>query len=232
MKAAEQAVEQPAEPVAGQAAEPVAGQPAEPAAGQAAEPAAGQAAEPAAGQAVEPAAGQAAEPAAGQAAEPAAEPAGERAGELAEITRRLDELTDLFVRRLSDDRARRAAVAELSEKLHQAELGPFRQYLQPFVHGLALVVDRLDRYEGADPEFAASIRAELLELLASHGVRQVAVGDAFDPAGHEAVEVRHDPDAPAGAVLEVRRAGFAHGSWAFRPAQVVVNADGSTSAVQ
>jgi len=151
---------------------------------------------------------------------------------LAEITRRLDELTDLFVRRLADDRARRAAVAELSERLRQAELGPFRQYLHPFVHGLALVVDRLDRYQGPDPEFAASIREELLDLLARHGVRQVEVGDVFDPTWQEAVEVRHEPDAPPGAVLEGRRAGFAHGSWAFRPAQVVVNADGSTSAEQ
>lgn len=145
--------------------------------------------------------------------------------DLAEITKRLDDLADLFVRRLSDDRARRAAVEELSERLRQAELGPFRQYLQPFVHGLALVVDRLDRYEGPDPEFATSIGDELRELLDRHGVREVEVGEEFDPAGHEAVEVRHEPEKSAGAVLEVRRAGFAHGPWVFRPAHVVVNAD-------
>lgn len=145
--------------------------------------------------------------------------------ELAEIAKRLDDLSDLFVRRLADDRARRAAVEELSERLKQAELGPFRQFLHPFVHGVALVVDRLDRYEGPDPEFAASIRDELRELLERHGVREIEVADEFDPADHEAVEVRHEPEAPPGAVLEVRRAGFAHGPWVFRPAQVVVNTD-------
>lgn len=146
-------------------------------------------------------------------------------GSGAEIVRRLDELADLFTRRLADDRARRAAVAQLTEQLRQAELGPFRQFLHPFVHGVALVVDRLDRYAGADPEFAASIRDELVDLLERHGVREVPVADGFDPASQEAVEVRREPGAPPGAVLEVRRTGFAHGGWVFRPAQVVVNAD-------
>lgn len=151
--------------------------------------------------------------------------AGESGVDLGEIVRRLDDLADLFVRRLADDRTRRLAVEELSEKLRQAELGPFRQYLHPFVHGTALVLDRLDRYEGPDPQFVASIRDELLDLLERHGVRQIEVAAGFDPTGHEAVEVRHDPDAPPGAVLAVRRAGFAHGTWVFRPAQVVVNTD-------
>jgi molecular chaperone GrpE (heat shock protein) len=142
-----------------------------------------------------------------------------------EIVRRLDELADLFTRRLSDDRARRVAVEELTERLRQAELGPFRQILHPFVHGVALVIDRLDRYRGADPEFAASIRDELVDVLTRHGVQEVSVDGGFDPASHEAVELRHDPNKPPRAVLEVRRTGFAHGGWVFRPAQVVVNAD-------
>lgn len=145
---------------------------------------------------------------------------------LAEVVRRLDELADLFTRRLSDDRARRAAVEELTARLHAAEQGPFRQVLHPFVHGVALVMDRLDRYTGPDPEFVASVRDELREVLERYGVREVTVANGFDPASHEAVAVSRDPEAPAGAVLEVRRAGFAHGGWVFRPAQVVVNRDG------
>lgn len=145
------------------------------------------------------------------------------APELAEITRRLDELADLFTRRLSDDRARRVAVEELTEQLRQAELGPFRQILHPFVHGVALVIDRLDRYSGPDPEFAASIRDELADVLVRHGVTEVSAQNGFDPTRHEAVELRHEPDEPPGAVLAVGRAGFAHGGWVFRPAQVTVN---------
>jgi molecular chaperone GrpE (heat shock protein) len=147
----------------------------------------------------------------------------EKPGEFEEVARRLDELADLFTRRLADDRARRLAVEELTERLRQAELGPFRQILHPLVVGVALVIDRLDRYQGADPDFAASIRDELLDVLARHGVREVSVADGFDPASHEAVDLRHDPDQPPGAVLELHRTGFAHGGWVFRPAQVVVN---------
>lgn len=150
--------------------------------------------------------------------------AGAKPTEFEELARRLDELADLFTRRLADDRARRLAVEELTERLRQAELGPFRQILHPFVHGVALVIDRLDRYQGADPDFAASIRDELVDVLERHGVREVAVTGSFDPASHEAVELRHDPDQPPGAVLAVRRTGFAHGNWVFRPAQVEVNA--------
>lgn len=147
----------------------------------------------------------------------------EKSGDFEEVARRLDELADLFTRRLSDDRARRLAMEELTERLRQAELGPFRQILHPFVHGVALVIDRLDRYQGADPDFAASIRDELADVLARHGVLEVAADGDFDPASHEAVDLRHDPDLPPGAVLELRRTGFAHGGWVFRPAQVVVN---------
>jgi molecular chaperone GrpE (heat shock protein) len=144
---------------------------------------------------------------------------------LDELHRRLDELADLFTRRLADDRARRVAVEELTERLRQAEAGPFREILHPFVHGVALVIDRLDRYAGSDPAFAASIREELLDVLERHGVREVPVEGEFDPSTQEAVEVRHDPDYPPGEILEVRRTGFAHGAWVFRPAQVVVSSD-------
>jgi molecular chaperone GrpE (heat shock protein) len=152
-------------------------------------------------------------------------PSVDREVALGDVVERLDNLADLFVRRLADDRARRAAVEELSERLRQAELGPFRQYLHPLVHGLAMVVDRLDRYGGPDPEFAASIRDELLDLLERQGVREVGTADGFDPTTQEAVEVRTDGDVAPGTILEVRRTGFAHGPWVFRPAQVVVNTD-------
>ena len=141
-----------------------------------------------------------------------------------EVLRRLDELTDLFRRRLQDDRDKRRLIERLDERLSQAEAGPFRQYLHPFVNGMALVLDRLDRYRGPDPEFVASVREELLQLLGMHGVTEVPVSGPFDPACHEAVDVREAPGAPPGTILEVHSRGFAHGSWVFRPARVVVAA--------
>lgn len=143
--------------------------------------------------------------------------------EQGDVVRELAELKDLFVRRLYDDRDKRRLIDELAEQLKHAETGPFRQYLQPVVYAVALLIDRVDRYQGPDLEFADSVREELLELLRQQGVREVAVGEGFDPAYHEVVEARPDPSRPRGEVLSVRRRGFAHGGWVFRPAQVVVS---------
>lgn len=137
---------------------------------------------------------------------------------------RLDELRDLFQRRLLDDRGKREAIEALREELRQAKDGPFREFVEPLVHSLALVVDRLDRYEGVDPAFVASVRDELLDVLARHGITQVEV-DVFDPERHEAVASAVVDGTPAGRVVERRRRGFAHGPRVFRPAQVVVSAE-------
>jgi len=52
--------------------------------------------------------------------------------------------------------------------------------------------------------------------------RRDDVGVPFDPARHDAVAARSDPDAPAGTVLEVTRPGYGEGDHQLRPAQVVV----------
>ena len=140
-----------------------------------------------------------------------------------EIVRRLDELTDLFTRRLLDDRAKRETIDALRDELERSRAGLAAEYLLPLVRGLALVVDRLDRYDGPDVDFVASVRAELLDVLGTHGVDQIRVDGGFDPRLHEAVDTRADPNVPAGGVLELRRRGYAHGTAVLRPAQVVVN---------
>ncbi|MQA06466.1 MAG: nucleotide exchange factor GrpE [Streptosporangiales bacterium] len=140
-----------------------------------------------------------------------------------EVVRRLDELMDLFTRRLLDDRQKRATIEVLQQELDHARQGLAAEYLLPLVHEIALVVDRLDRYDGADPEFAASVAAELVEALARQGVTEITVDDEFDPSRHEAVETTDRAELPAGQVVEVRRRGFAHTAAVLRPAQVVVN---------
>lgn len=145
---------------------------------------------------------------------------GERADEVA---RRLDELTDLFTRRLLDDRAKRETIDALREELEHSRAGLAAEYLLPLVRGLALVVDRLDRYDGPDGGFVTSVRDELLDLLATHGVDEIPATGGFDASRHEAVGTRTDDDTPPGEVLELRRRGYLHGTTVLRPAQVVVN---------
>lgn len=140
-----------------------------------------------------------------------------------EVVRRLDELQDLFTRRLLDDRQKRATIDALRDELAQSRKGLAAEYLLPLVGELALVVDRLDEYAGADPDFASSIGAELRELLARHGVQEVATDGAFDATRHEAVGTETRPDLAPDAVVAVRRRGYAHAATVLRPAHVVVN---------
>jgi molecular chaperone GrpE len=135
--------------------------------------------------------------------------------ETQDVHTKLDYLTSLFQRQL---------ISALDERLRQAEVGPFRQYLLPFVSGIALLLDRMERYEGPDPSLAVSVRDELLELLAAHGVQQVPASGRFDPALHEVAESRVDPAVPPGQVIEVFSCGLTHESTVLRPARVVVSA--------
>ncbi|NJQ17108.1 nucleotide exchange factor GrpE [Streptomyces bohaiensis] len=178
------------------------------------------------------------------------------------LAERIDALAALFERRILDDRDKRRL-------LDEARDGPYRQYLHPLVHRLALLIDRLDREAGGiaptgpqdtgaapgtaggaeagapasgsartgadhadDGEtgnevavgLARSVRDELLDALAAHGVREVRTTGPFDPARQEAVSVDRDSGAEPGSVTAVVRRGFAHGDWVFRPARVTVAA--------
>ncbi|MFD6101175.1 nucleotide exchange factor GrpE [Nocardia salmonicida] len=142
------------------------------------------------------------------------------------LTREVRYLRDLFVRRLQDDTEKRALIDDLFARSKQAEIGPFRQYLQPLVSDLALLIGRLDGYRGIDEGFVDSIRDELLEALNRYGVREVPTDGLFDPALHEAVSVAESA-APEHTVLAVHRRGFSHDGWVFRPAAVVISKQGA-----
>ncbi len=94
------------------------------------------------------------------------------------------------------------------------------------------VVDNLDRalsHSQAEPdaiiEGVRAVRDQALAVLAGLGfARRDDTGQRFDPARHDAVATRPDPDADTGTVVEVMRAGYGEGDHQLRPAQVVVAA--------
>lgn len=139
------------------------------------------------------------------------------------VVRRLDQLLDLFQRRLLEDKTSRQILAELTERTQRAEAGLFREHMHPLVLHLARIIDRLDRHDGPGVEFGLSIRDELLDALAAYGVVEVETSGEFDPARHEAIQITSDPQAADRAVTALLRRGYRHGDWVFRPAQVAVN---------
>lgn len=155
-----------------------------------------------------------------------------------EILTRLDQLQDLFVRRLSEDRDKRHLIEDLGDRLRAAEDGVVREYLTPIVVGAARVIDRIDAYAYAENQtanepgspgeqhlaFVRSLGSELVSLLEQHGVEQVRVrvDEPFDPHVHEMVHLRGDHSAHGALrVHAVLRRGFQYRSQLLRPAQVV-----------
>jgi molecular chaperone GrpE len=64
----------------------------------------------------------------------------------------------------------------------------------------------------------------LLDALAAQGVVRIeAVGQPFDPAVHEAMMQRCEPDQPDGVVLEEVQPGYRLEGRLLRPAKVIVN---------
>ncbi|MFI6393882.1 nucleotide exchange factor GrpE [Nonomuraea sp. NPDC050547] len=139
-----------------------------------------------------------------------------------ELSEKLDVLTDLFKRRLSDDLDKRKLLEEQARRIQQAEGALFRDLQLPLVLGVATVIDRIDRHEAEEGDFALAIRDELLELLAVNGIREVPTDTAFDRATHEAAAARPEEGSEPGAILEVWNRGYARHGWVFRPARVVV----------
>ncbi len=139
-----------------------------------------------------------------------------------EISRRLDELTDLFRRRLVEDREKQRAFDALYRELTQARAVADAQHLIPMVRRLINVVDRLRATPG---EFAPSIADELAEILAMYEVEELRPQSAlFDPATQEVAKVLDtDVEDEDGIVAGVHRSGWHLGARLLRPALVDVN---------
>jgi molecular chaperone GrpE (heat shock protein) len=135
--------------------------------------------------------------------------------------RRLDELTDLFRRRLIDDREKQRAFDALYRELAQARAVADGQYLVPLVRRLINVMDRLAADAG---ELAGSVVAELTDILAMYEVEEIKPGsELFDPRNQEVATVVDAADAEEdGTVATVRRSGWRLGGRVLRPTLVDV----------
>jgi molecular chaperone GrpE len=148
--------------------------------------------------------------------------------ELAQLTEEVASLRELFQRRLLEDKGKQQLYDELYRQLQFAQKGLVEQFIAPMTREVLLVVDRLDstaeHVSEESKQLLASVREELLEVLARRGLRPVdAWGEQFDPRQHEAVGRVAVPNRDqVGRVVEVRRLGYLLENRLVRPAQVVV----------
>jgi molecular chaperone GrpE len=136
---------------------------------------------------------------------------------------RIAELEDQRLRALADlDNMRKRCARQVSAAREEARADVARRWLP--------VVDNLDRalaHGASEPspiiEGVRAVRDQAVGVLAGLGFpKREDLGAQFDPARHEAVAARADPDAPDGSVVEVVAPGYGDGAGQLRPAQVVV----------
>ena len=130
---------------------------------------------------------------------------------LAELTKEVSELKDLFYRRLMNDKQKAELISSVSA---------FAQFsfIEPFLNDIFLLLDRIDK---RDDDFSASVRDELFEIISRRGVERVNTAGAFNPEQHRAVRTE-ESTAAAGAIIGVVRNGFTLNGKVIRPADVVV----------
>lgn len=147
----------------------------------------------------------------------------DKQGENSELRVRLADAQDQRLRALADlDNLRKRCATQVSRARAEASSTVAAEWLP--------VVDNLDRalsHARAEPdaiiEGVKAVRDQALAVLDGLGYgRRVDRGEKFDPARHEAVAKRPEPDTEPGTVIEVVRAGYGEGDHQLRPAQVVV----------
>jgi molecular chaperone GrpE len=144
------------------------------------------------------------------------------AATLDDIRQEVANLTDLFRRRLLDDKAKNSLYDALQEQAKTSQdLLRYRAFESLFREAL-LAIDRLQS-EATTPELVESAVEELLEVFARRSLLPVDDSGEFDPRVHEAVESIPESDqTPAGSIVAVHRAGYTLDGRLLRPAQVTV----------
>lgn len=142
--------------------------------------------------------------------------------EVAELRRELEDLRDRSMRTLADfDNFRKRTERERRDLARYAASEAIRDLLE--------VTDNLERAleaGGSADDVMTGVEMTLRQMrdvLRRHGVEEVeAVGERFDPAVHEAVSRREDPDAEDGTVVAQLQRGYRLHDRLLRPARVIV----------
>lgn len=133
-------------------------------------------------------------------------------------------LEDQRLRALADlDNLRKRCASQVSGARAETRAEVARRWL-PVIDNLERALAHAQADPGAIIEGVRAVRDQAESILAGLGFpRRDDLGARFDPARHEAVASRPDPQAPDGSVVEVVLPGYGDGSGQLRPAQVVVS---------
>lgn len=140
-----------------------------------------------------------------------------------DLTARIAELEDLRLRALADlDNLRKRCAAQVQNAEAEASARVAAQWL-PVVDNLERALTHADADPASIVDGIKAVRDQAVAVLALLGFpRRDDLGAPFDPARHEAIATRPDPDAPEGSIVEVITPAYGEDVRQLRPAQVVV----------
>lgn len=137
------------------------------------------------------------------------------------------------VAKLEDQLLRRRADFENYKRRQEKEAEETRrQAAARAVENLLPALDNMDRaLESVRGEVSQDhmlglelVRQQMLDALSKMGLEEIqALGQPFDPAFHEAVNMVHEPEVPPMTVTTVYQKGFTLGGKLLRPARVAVS---------
>jgi molecular chaperone GrpE len=140
----------------------------------------------------------------------------------AELEAEVARLEDRSLRALADlDNYRKRAAREIERRTAEATDALVADWLE--------VADSVERAAAALAgdrlaEGLQAVRGQIESTLIRQGVQRFGEpGEPFDPARHEAVDVRQVDDVPDHTVVDVVRPGYERDGRVLRPAQVAVS---------
>ncbi|WP_130013920.1 nucleotide exchange factor GrpE [Serinicoccus sediminis] len=148
--------------------------------------------------------------------------------ELTSLRESVSNLSDLFVRRLMEDKARNSMYEALQEQVRESRDLLRQKDIESLTRELLLALDRLRDGELSE-ELVASFVEEVHEVFARRGLREIPDYPVFDSSVHEVLEtVPTQVEEEAGSVLATHRRGYRFQGRLLRAAQVsvAVQADG------
>ena len=148
--------------------------------------------------------------------------------ELVTVAAQRDEYLSLAQRTQADFENYRKRVARESALAHARGVAALAKELLPALDNLDRALEEASAAGGQDAllQGVRLVRAELAAGLSRVGIESFSpLGEAFDPAVHEAMAtLPSDGEAASGTVVEVYQPGYRLGEGMIRPARVVVAA--------
>ncbi|MHA2175589.1 MAG: nucleotide exchange factor GrpE [Candidatus Hodarchaeales archaeon] len=133
---------------------------------------------------------------------------------------------DQYLRAIADydnlNKRTKAEMARIIKNANEDILLKFLDIADSFEKGKKLLETDGDSSDSFKKGFLA-IEQQFFSILKGEGVEKVkSIGEKFDPAFHEVISVRSDPDIEDNTIIEEVQAGYLQNSILLRPSKVII----------